>query len=61
MTEKEFEEIYCRLCGTQRCGGVFDEEMREGCAYYQKVMLGKQTLRELLEEINTVYRNSKQE
>lgn len=61
MTEKEFEEIYCRLCGTQRCGGVFDEEMREGCAHYQKIILGKQTLYEFLEEINVAYENNKQE
>ena len=61
MTEKEFAEKYCLLCGTQRCGGVFDEEMREGCSHYQKVILGKQTLQELLEEINRTYRNNKQE
>ena len=61
MTEKEFEEKYCHLCGTQRCGGVFDEEMREGCAHYQKIMLGKQTLHELLQEINNAYRNRHQE
>ena len=52
MTEKEFEEKYCNLCGTQRCGGITDEEMREGCSHYQKEILGKQTLHELLQEIN---------
>lgn len=52
MTEKEFYDKYCHLCGSQRCGGVFDEDMRDGCSHYQKEILGQQTLRELLEEIN---------
>lgn len=35
MTLKEFEEKYCSMCGTQRCGGVTDEEFREGCLRYR--------------------------
>lgn len=61
MTEKEFEKKHCLLCGTQLCGRISDEEMREGCFYYQKEILGKQILHELLEEVNRIYRNSQQE
>ena len=35
MTREEFFDNYCVLCGSQRCGGIDDEEMREGCTYYQ--------------------------
>ena len=36
MTLDEFQEKYCVLCGTQRCGGVYDEEFREGCEHYKE-------------------------
>lgn len=36
MTLEEFEKEYCQLCGTQRCGGVTDEEFRDGCSHYTK-------------------------
>ena len=49
---EEFAKVHCEMCGTQRCGGVYDEEMREGCEYYQKEILGQQTLHEMIEEIN---------
>ena len=59
MTESEFETNYCLLCGTQRCGGIHDKIFREGCSHYQKEMLGKQTLHEMLEEVNRLYRKIK--
>ena len=34
-TPQDFMEKFCRGCGTQRCGGVLDEEWREGCRYYK--------------------------
>ena len=51
-TLEEFAKVHCEMCGTQRCGGVNDEEMRDGCDYYRKEILGQQTLHELLEEIS---------
>lgn len=36
MTEKEFIEKYCLLCGTQRCGGINDIPFRDGCEYYRQ-------------------------
>ena len=39
MTLEEFQEKYCALCGTQRCLGVYDEELREGCQHYREVFL----------------------
>ena len=35
MRIDEFEEKFCKLCGTQLCGGVLDEELREGCLEYR--------------------------
>lgn len=35
MTQKEFEQTYCMMCGSQRCGGASDKEFREGCIHYQ--------------------------
>lgn len=49
---EEFAKIHCEMCGTQRCGGVNDKEMREGCDYYRKEILGQPTLHEIIEEIN---------
>ena len=36
ITEKEFEEMFCKLCGTQRCEGV-DSEWFEGCKHKDKL------------------------
>ena len=44
MNEQEFETTYCRTCGSQRWFGISDTEMREGCSYYQRVILGNKTL-----------------
>lgn len=49
---EEFAETHCQMCGTQRCGGVYDEEMREGCDYYRKEFLGLPTLHEMLVELS---------
>lgn len=53
MTNKEFYEKYCAMCGTQLCGGPEDEKYRGGCSIYRKEILGLDTPspRELLEEI----------
>lgn len=32
--KREFEQIYCKSCGTQRCGGISDEEMLQGCPHF---------------------------
>lgn len=45
MTLEEFQEKYCALCGTQRCLGVYDEELREGCQHYQEIFLKNSQLR----------------
>lgn len=34
MSKAEFEDRYCALCGSQRCGGVDDADFRNGCRYY---------------------------
>lgn len=36
---EEFNKKHCALCGTQRCGGVYDEDFREGCSHYQHEIL----------------------
>lgn len=41
LDKKEFEEKYCSMCGTQRCGGITDEEFREGCPHYIEECLAK--------------------
>ena len=41
MSEKEFYDTYCRLCGSQRCPGPGDE-FAEGCSHYQKHMANKE-------------------
>lgn len=46
MTKKEFEDTYCRMCGSQRCFGVDDEEMREGCLHYKERMKNVETVEE---------------
>lgn len=50
-TLKEFYENHCKMCGTQRCSGVYDEDWREGCEYYVHEILHKQTLEDILAEI----------
>lgn len=35
LSNKEFSEKYCDMCGTQRCGGVEDEPFRDGCYHYR--------------------------
>lgn len=53
MTLEEFQEKYCSLCGTQRCLGVYDEELREGCQHYREVFSNgcSMTFDEALEQI----------
>ena len=36
MTMEEFILKYCRMCGSQRCGGVRDEPFRDACEHYCK-------------------------
>ena len=36
LSEKEFEERYCKLCGTQRCEGI-GSIFFEGCVYKNKL------------------------
>ena len=42
MNYVEFMNTYCLLCGTQRCGGVYDEFYREGCKHYRREFIGEQ-------------------
>lgn len=39
MTEKEFNERYCKSCSSLVCRGTA-EEAAEGCKNYQKEVLG---------------------
>ena len=39
MTEQEFIEKYCIMCGTQRCEGTGN--WLEGCPHYKKEILHK--------------------
>jgi hypothetical protein len=32
----EFNEKYCKRCGTQMCMGVYDKEWREGCIIWKE-------------------------
>lgn len=32
----EFFDLYCAVCGSQRCGGIHDERYREGCQIWNK-------------------------
>lgn len=45
---EEFKKRHCEMCGTQRCGGVYDEDFREGCEYYQHEILHQKTLKDIL-------------
>lgn len=53
---QEFKKKHCDMCGTQRCGGVYDKIFREGCEYYRHEILHKKTLKDILygENKNTV-------
>ena len=37
MTLDEFDIKFCAMCGSQRCGGIYDEAYREGCKFYKMV------------------------
>ena len=39
MTEKEFNEKYCKGCSSLVCTGT-EEEATKGCKNYQKEVLG---------------------
>ena len=45
MTEKEFNEKYCKGCSSLVCTGT-DEEVAKGCKDYQKEVLGWQELKD---------------
>ena len=44
MTEKEFNEKYCKGCSSLVCTGT-EEEAAKGCKNYQKEVLGWQELK----------------
>lgn len=46
MTEKEFNEKYCKSCSSLVCRGTV-EEAAAGCKDYKKEVLGWQELRDL--------------
>ena len=46
MTEKEFNEKYCKGCSSLVCTGA-DEEAAKWCKDYQKEVLGWQELKKL--------------
>ena len=37
LTEEEFAQKYCRLCGSQRCEGI-GTEWFDGCEFKDKLM-----------------------
>ena len=39
MTLPDFYDKYCTMCGTNRCGGVYDVVWREGCEHFKKEFL----------------------
>ena len=39
---KWFYKEYCVMCGSQRCGGVYDETWRCGCEAYIEEVLRKE-------------------
>ena len=45
MTEKEFNEKYCKGCSSLVCTGT-EEEAAKGCKDYQKEVLGWQELKD---------------
>ena len=48
----DFEKEYCRNCGTQRCGGISDEEMRDGCVWYRQKVLGQPNMDDMIKIIS---------
>ena len=50
MTNKEFSEKYCLLCGSQRCAGIEDEPFRDGCEHYQREILHQKPMSEIIRE-----------
>ena len=54
ITLEEFNDKYCKSCGSQLCHNVYDVDLRNGCAHYQKEILHQPTLQDLLNEINSL-------
>ena len=50
----KFHEEHCKLCGTQRCGGVKDELMREGCPEFKREINKTITLSEFAEYCKSI-------
>ena len=46
MTEKEFNEKYCKYCSSLICCGVTDKVMRKGCRHYLDEMKKESTVSE---------------
>ena len=40
MTLLDFKDKYCKMCASQRCGGIHDVVFREGCKDFQREILG---------------------
>lgn len=38
ITEKQFYDKFCSVCGSQQCSGYQDEEFREGCKHYNQYL-----------------------
>ena len=38
LTKQEFIDTYCKLCGTQRCGGVDDPDWFAGCKHKNQLI-----------------------
>lgn len=54
MNDNEFESMYCRMCGSQRCAGIQDTEMRNGCTHYQRVILRNQKHKGILSGLSAI-------
>ena len=52
MTLNEFQNEYCKGCGTQRCGGVYDKQFRDGCEYYQHIILKQPSICDYIKDGN---------
>ena len=39
ISNQQFYDKHCKMCGTQRCMGIDDETMREGCVHYREEIL----------------------
>lgn len=40
MTLPDFNDKYCKMCGNQRCGGIYDVVLCEGCKHFEREILG---------------------